>query len=365
MQYLFVNGRWVRDRSLGHALQEAYRGLLMTGRYAVAFLFLELPPDQVDVNVHPTKAEVRFRDAQALYHLVRAVREARLRRPNLVPRLQAPSASRSRSPARPAVRAARRRGDVPRRRRPADHPEAPGDWPVPPACSGVRRTSRAQRAGVGPAPPTSDPTPATADRALAAAAGPVPSSSTTPTWSSRCRDGMLVIDQHALHERILFEQLRRRVRDGKLEVAAAADPRAGRPAAEQAGARAGSRPRWRSWAWRSRTSAAARCCWRATRPCWAACRRPQIFRRGRRPGRPRTGRRRADQLLNDLLATMACHAAVRAGDRLTPGGDRRAAAPAADWPTTPTTARTAGRRRCCSAGRTWSGSSSAYESDGI
>src|SRR5262249_23017323 len=70
-QYLFVNGRWVRDRSLLHALQEAYRGLLMTGRYAVAFLFLTLPPDQVDVNVHPTKSEVRFRDSHALYHLVR------------------------------------------------------------------------------------------------------------------------------------------------------------------------------------------------------------------------------------------------------------------------------------------------------
>src|SRR5207253_4206610 len=70
MQYLFVNGRWVRDRSLGHALQEAYRGLLMTGRYSVAFLFLQLPPDLVDVNVHPTKCEVRFRDAQALHHLV-------------------------------------------------------------------------------------------------------------------------------------------------------------------------------------------------------------------------------------------------------------------------------------------------------
>src|SRR5262249_21689578 len=41
MQYLFLNGRWIRDRSLGHALQEAYRGLLMTGRYAVAFLFLD------------------------------------------------------------------------------------------------------------------------------------------------------------------------------------------------------------------------------------------------------------------------------------------------------------------------------------
>src|SRR5262249_47938004 len=90
MQYLFLNGRWIRDRSLGHALQEAYRGLLMTGRYAVAFLFLDLPPDLVDVNVHPTKAEVRFRDGQMLYHLVLSTIRERLRAENLTARLQAP-----------------------------------------------------------------------------------------------------------------------------------------------------------------------------------------------------------------------------------------------------------------------------------
>src|SRR5262245_51805526 len=90
LQYLFVNGRCVRDRSLGHAVQEAFRGLLMSGRYAIGFLFLQMPPDQVDVNVHPTKSEVRFRDSQALYHLVRgAVKRALLAR-NLVPRLQVP-----------------------------------------------------------------------------------------------------------------------------------------------------------------------------------------------------------------------------------------------------------------------------------
>src|SRR5207248_8474800 len=90
-QYLYLNGRWIRDRSLRHALQEGYRGLLMTGRYAVAFLFLELPPDQVDVNVHPTKAEVRFRDAGALYTFVLATVRNRLNEENLVARLQAPS----------------------------------------------------------------------------------------------------------------------------------------------------------------------------------------------------------------------------------------------------------------------------------
>jgi len=93
MQYLFVNGRWVRDRSLGHAIQEAYRGLLMTGRYAVTFLFLRVPPDQVDVNVHPTKAEVRFRNAQSLHHLVFTAVRQRLRKENLVARLQVPAST--------------------------------------------------------------------------------------------------------------------------------------------------------------------------------------------------------------------------------------------------------------------------------
>ena len=67
MQYLFLNGRHIRDHALQHALAEAYRGLLMVGRYAIAFLSIEMPPDMVDVNVHPTKLEVRFRDGGRLY----------------------------------------------------------------------------------------------------------------------------------------------------------------------------------------------------------------------------------------------------------------------------------------------------------
>src|SRR5262245_23649257 len=90
LQYLFLNGRWIRDRSLSHALQEAYRGLVMAGRYPVAFLFLELPPEQVDVNVHPTKAEVRFRDGHAVYHLVLSTLRERLRGESLTARLRPP-----------------------------------------------------------------------------------------------------------------------------------------------------------------------------------------------------------------------------------------------------------------------------------
>jgi len=88
-QYLFLGGRYVRDRSLSHALNEAYRGLLMVGRMPVAFLHLEIPPEQVDVNVHPTKVEVRFRDSQRVYsHLLSTLRQTFLKS-DLHARLQA------------------------------------------------------------------------------------------------------------------------------------------------------------------------------------------------------------------------------------------------------------------------------------
>ncbi len=75
MQYLFLNGRHIRDRALQHALGEAYRGLLLTGRFPISFLRFELPPEQIDVNVHPTKLEVRFQASGQIYsQLLGAVR---------------------------------------------------------------------------------------------------------------------------------------------------------------------------------------------------------------------------------------------------------------------------------------------------
>ena len=70
MQYLFLNGRAIRDRALQHALGEAYRGLMLTGRQPICFLRLDMPAELVDVNVHPTKQEVRFQDAGRLYSLL-------------------------------------------------------------------------------------------------------------------------------------------------------------------------------------------------------------------------------------------------------------------------------------------------------
>lgn len=75
-QYFFLNRRYIRDKSLQHALTQGYRGLMTVGRYPVAFLMIELAPDRVDVNVHPTKMEVRFLEPQRIYAgFLSAIRE--------------------------------------------------------------------------------------------------------------------------------------------------------------------------------------------------------------------------------------------------------------------------------------------------
>ncbi len=74
---LFINRRWVRSRSLSFAVEEAYAGMLQTGRYPIAVVDLRLPPEEVDVNVHPAKAEVRLRNERQVFALVqRPIRQA-------------------------------------------------------------------------------------------------------------------------------------------------------------------------------------------------------------------------------------------------------------------------------------------------
>jgi DNA mismatch repair protein MutL len=319
MQYLFLNGRWIRDRSLGHAIQEAYRGLLMTGRYAVTFLFLDLLPDQVDVNVHPTKAEVRFRDAQALHHLVFTAVRQRLRAANLTPRLQVPSTvlptaevgSVSASVSVPAA-------DSP-------SPFAPGPWaltpPPPPPPALPFPSTRLTGNTFATTPSSAEP--AAVIRHDAPAERPLPEPAKIIQLYDaylvvETNEGMLVIDQHALHERILFEQLKRRLATGTLEVQHLLIPEPVELSAEQAARTLEQRAALADLGLGVEdfggTTVLLTCY-----PALLGRRAPQTLLRAvvdhlvSQEGVPSR-----EVLFNDLLSLMACHAAVRAGDRLNP-----------------------------------------------
>jgi DNA mismatch repair protein MutL len=106
LQYLLLNGRFIRDRALQHALQEAYRGLLLSGRYPIAFLRLTVPPEAVDVNVHPTKLEVRFADSGRVYALLLATLRRAFLSTDLTTRVRASWTAAGHAPASPPPGAA-------------------------------------------------------------------------------------------------------------------------------------------------------------------------------------------------------------------------------------------------------------------
>jgi DNA mismatch repair protein MutL len=248
-QYLFVGGRYVRDRSLGHALSEAYRGLLMVGRLPVAFLYLEIPPEDVDVNVHPTKIEVRFRDGHRVYsQLLSTVRKTFLAS-DLHTRLHSPPAEPEPATAA-AVPAPLHLEGAPDTRQAvaswfSESPSARSFQPFPPAgYAGGTPSPPAWAQSLPPKPGpgpedgfdefgTSESAPSPRHAADSAALLPPSSSRAQPLAPSdlpskalqvhdsylvaETEDGMVVIDQHALHERILYEELKQRVERGGVE----------------------------------------------------------------------------------------------------------------------------------------------------
>jgi DNA mismatch repair protein MutL len=327
MQYLFVNGRWIRDRSLGHALQEAYRGLLMSGRYAVTFLFLELPPDHVDVNVHPTKVEVRFRDGQALHHLVFAAVRERLQKEDLTGHLRIPGQVMSSG----VVHGAGLQPSSGFFTSPSG-PMAPLPFSSVPSAANNHLNLGSPASGMSSefsAGASTPPAPLPSSSETIDPSQPVVPLVAAPDFKAiqlydaylvlETPEGMLVIDQHALHERILFEQLKRRLRTGTLEAQRMLIPEPVDLPAEQAGRALEQRDALAELGLGIEDFGGGTLLL-TSYPAILGKQPPQTILRAivdyliakdRVPGR--------EQILNDLLSLMACHAAVKAGDRLTAG----------------------------------------------
>jgi len=211
LQHLFVAGRPFRDRSIIHAVQEAYRGLLLTGRQPIAFLRFDLPPDAVDVNVHPAKMEVRFREPARLYRLVLSALRTRFLAGGTGTRLVPPASPAASPAAEPATTFLSPL--FPAWSRPAV------DGPPAGAATVLRAESGSQRA----AGPDVAPPPAWEADEAAADAGPTGQPGRAVQMHDRyivveSGDGIEVIDQHALHERVLYERLKASVASGGLEV---------------------------------------------------------------------------------------------------------------------------------------------------
>jgi DNA mismatch repair protein MutL len=200
----FVNRRAVRDRLLQHALVEVYRELLPRGRFPAAVLFLSVPLDAVDVNVHPTKREVRFEDPQWIHRLVRR-----------------------------AVRAA-----IAERRWIGAHPGAPDSPQADTTIASRERQGDATAAAEGGAvtiPRVEDlrsEGPADGDWIFAARDGEEPTLAEPRLRLGELRllgqilatylvletkQGLLLVDQHAAHERVLYERLRAEWRERGVE----------------------------------------------------------------------------------------------------------------------------------------------------
>ena len=242
--YIFVNGRLIRDRLLLHAISSAYHNLMPASAYPFALLFLECDAEEVDVNVHPSKTEVRFRHGSFVHDFVRDTLRERLMEsrpaPAFSPRTVEPAQTAARLPysefsqmlqdAPPVADASVVEPAAPLAQ-PAD-PDLPGFTLRPTAGPAPRLDFSAPPLEITPGPPPSGKLSRRLDShgEFPPDAIPAPEMSLSSLSDLRPlgqihesfiiavgRDGLWIIDQHVAHERILFEQVMKQRAAGRVE----------------------------------------------------------------------------------------------------------------------------------------------------
>ena len=206
-QHVFVNRRIVKDRTIAHAILDAYSVATNKERSPEVHLFLDLPPDRVDVNVHPTKAEVRFKEQSQVHQLVRHALGDALGKgpaPELTLRTSDVIAGR---PIQPAIPGALTGGSFPSR------------WqPVQPGGSSRSFSTNVLHEGSNPRGEPPFRTPVQNDRAEPTVRPMIALGQFRDTFIIAMDDeGLCIIDQHVAHERVLFERIMERLTNDSLE----------------------------------------------------------------------------------------------------------------------------------------------------
>ncbi len=349
MQYLFLNGRYIRDRSLQHALGEAYRGLLMVGRMPVCFLHVQVDPKTVDVNVHPTKVEVRFEDSGAIYtRLLHSLRHKFLNS-DLVAKIRTPTSS-------PSVLPTLADATMPltTSHQVANHgggadllnwAKSNASIPIPEfmpfqgsnglgLATANRPTARINDPFYTPEPSHLDsPSSATQPQHQLLATQPHRVASAPDMAGSHKQlgfqihnrylvtqdeSGMVIVDQHALHERILYEQIKTKVMSKCLERQRLLVPESVTLTANEAAAAVDCRETLAEIGIEVEPfggDAVLVTCY----PAMLAKMHPaEMLRQVLEPLMAGGKKPDARDLLDELMNMIACKAAVKAGDRLSP-----------------------------------------------
>jgi DNA mismatch repair protein MutL len=217
-QYIFLNGRFIRDKFISHAIKEAYRGCIEPDRFPVVFLFIQMPYENYDVNVHPTKIEVRFYNANLIHSQILGALREKLLGTNLQTQARLgedQSRSGTKLPVTSPHQNGTRRSSVLVRDQKVADAMAEFFKRHQPVQTQQQFSPTPQKRFV-PLHPSAEQT-----------CGQVVSSQRAGTKEflqihdsfivAEADDGFIIIDQHALHERIMYEDLCRRIRESNLE----------------------------------------------------------------------------------------------------------------------------------------------------
>jgi len=221
-QYVFLNGRFIRDKFISHAIKEAYRGLLELNRFPVVFLFIQMPYEDYDVNVHPTKSEVRFYNANLVHSQILGCLREKLLGTDLQSHAVLPTATGPTemqgigAPGHRSEAISDAMAEFFKKHRPVQTQQQFSYKP--------KQQTVALRPGGGQIPESHTGTAMVS--AFAQTSQPVPEICSEQRIFMQIHDsfvvvqtdeGFVIIDQHALHERIIYEDLCKRIRKSKLE----------------------------------------------------------------------------------------------------------------------------------------------------